>query len=538
MAWDSAPPTAAELSKAPAWDSAPPTDAELGRTKPQGLLEQAGRSAVNSLPMLGGVAGGILGTPMDAIAGPMGNVVGAGIGGYVGTAAKNAINHYIDPENAPQSNTEALTQPITGGITQAGMQAGGELAAPIIERAGSIISKPVSEYLAKLANKKAIAATGATGVQASKFADNAGQELLDRGIIGFGNNQEQIAKKASDALDQSGQGIGNTLKQLDSQGVKVDRNTVIKYIEDKIAALSKNEGEKPLVNQLKGKLADIQEQIPQGTTEQTGFYPSGQPIETVSPKFSNDAYFSDPTALKPARWISGSTEDRWAEMRGAELEPGVSYTPISPKYGEVPGDSTIPITQSEEIKRSFDQGAKWNSNADSAVRDANKIAANAYRSAGEDAATVANPQLASQFQADKDTFGLLSPVVTAAEKRAATTAQSPPGGFLDTATAAAGGVVAGAPGAIALPIARRVLAPRINSSLAVGSDWLAQAFKSAPQSFSRWAGPISMAINNGGNSLTATDYLLQSTDPEYRQHIQMLKNSQDNQNRSVANEGN
>lgn len=433
-----------------------------------GWLEKEGRYVVNQLPVLGGIAGGVLGTPADAIAGPLGNVAGAGIGGYLGTAAKNAINSYISPEEAPQTTAQALTSPIVGGVHQAGMQAGGELAGAAIGAIGSKIANPVSDYLAKLAEKRAVAATGATGIQATKFAPDAGRQLLDRGIVKFGNSQEGIAANAQAALDQSGQGIGDTLNQLDQQGVTVDRNTVIDYLRKKIAALADNEGEKDLVRQLQGKVQDIEGQIP-----------------------SDAAEFSADNAAEAA------------------------------------APSQVPIGKAEEIKRSFDANSKWSSNSDAAALASNQEAANAFRQASEDAATKANPELAQQFQADKDTYNLLNPITEAANKRASIVNQSPPLGFIDTAAAGAGAVIGGKPGAIAAPIARRLLAPRLNSSFAVGSDWLANVVKSAPDALGAYSGVLTQAAARGGNSLPATDYILQQTDPEYRQKLMELKNSQD-----------
>jgi hypothetical protein len=97
-----------------------------------GMFEGVAKSAIDSLPMIGGVAGGILGTPADALVGPMGNVAGAAIGGYLGTASKNLINRYYDPQSAPKTAAESITQPIVGGIEQGLMQGTGEALAPVI----------------------------------------------------------------------------------------------------------------------------------------------------------------------------------------------------------------------------------------------------------------------------------------------------------------------------------------------------------------------------------------------------------------------
>lgn len=113
-----------------------------------GILAGSVKSTIDSLPMLGGVAGGILGTPADVVAGPMGNVAGAAVGGYLGTAAKNLINRYYDPKSAPQTTTDAITQPVVGGLEQGLMQGTGEAVTPYLNQglkaaadAGSKVSR-------------------------------------------------------------------------------------------------------------------------------------------------------------------------------------------------------------------------------------------------------------------------------------------------------------------------------------------------------------------------------------------------------------
>jgi hypothetical protein len=200
-------------------------------TKP-GFFDGAVKSTVDALPMIGGVVGGILGTPADVIVGPLGNAAGAGIGGYLGTAAKNLINSKFYPEDAPKTMTEVLTQPVVGGIEQGLAQGAGDAAAPLIVKGTQAAAKPVASALRKFAAKKAVTATGATGVQAMKFSDKAGGELLDQGIVSFGNSQGKVAEKATKALEKSGEEIGKVITHLDSKGVKVDHANVVKAIRE------------------------------------------------------------------------------------------------------------------------------------------------------------------------------------------------------------------------------------------------------------------------------------------------------------------
>lgn len=74
-------------------------------------------------------------------------------------------------------------------------------------------------------------------------------------------------------------------------------------------------------------------------------------------------------------------------------------------------------------------------------------------------------------------------------------------------------------------IAKKVLAPRAMSSGAVIADNLADVLKASPQAFGKFAGPLQAAAQRGGTSLAATNFILQQTNPEYRQLV--LGNQED-----------
>jgi hypothetical protein len=74
-----------------------------------------------------------------------------------------------------------------------------------------------------------------------------------------------------------------------------------------------------------------------------------------------------------------------------------------------------------------------------------------------------------------------------------------------------------------------------NNFVAQGSDWLANVVRSSPSALGKYAPILSKAAARGGSSLPATDFILQQTDPDYRQHIQLMKNGPDAQ-RGVASD--
>lgn len=238
------------------WDQFP--DAQPHQ---QGAVEQFARNTVNELPVIGGVIGGALGTPLDAVSGPAGTVVGAGIGGYLGTATKNLINRYIDPNSAPQNNTDAIVQPFIGGANQAVAQGAGEGVAPYLGKAIQTVADPVSDALKSLAANKAIASTGATGAQSLKFAPEAGQELLDQGLVKFGNSQSTVAKKITAKLDKTGENIGNIISDLDKRGATVDHADIVSSLRARATELGEDPSQYGVSDSL-NKLADrIQSQI-------------------------------------------------------------------------------------------------------------------------------------------------------------------------------------------------------------------------------------------------------------------------------------
>jgi hypothetical protein len=142
--------------------------------------------------------------------------------------------------------------------------------------------------------------------------------------------------------------------------------------------------------------------------------------------------------------------------------------------------SAVPFQKSEQIRRGFDDAARWGSASDAVELEANRIMAGAYREASEEVAN-AVPSVGAAFKDAKTTQATLIPVRDAAARRAGVLDQSPPGGLLDTATSTVGQLTSGGAGAVAAPIARRMIAPRIYSTMGVGADRFAKFLESVPQ---------------------------------------------------------
>lgn len=212
----------------------------------------------------------------------------------------------------------------------------------------------------------------------------------------------------------------------------------------------------------------------------------------------------------------GLVDQLKTRMKGIESQLPGDATEVGAENAAEDIGSNIPLNQGEEIKRGYMGKSNY---LNPEANQADKIVAQGYRQAVEDSAVEADPGLASQFKKDKETYGLLSPVSVAAGSRASTLNQSQFGGFLDQAADfAAGGGVKGVVGAAA----RREIAPRIASVVAVGADKLAEVLRKAPESLGPFRQQLTDAMNRGGVSLAATNSILNQTSEAYREHMKTV----------------
>lgn len=361
----------------------------------------------------GGLTSGIAAAPLLPEAGAASTVAGKIAQGAVQGAKTGAVYGAV----SNPGDTAGVVDPLQLGDRAAnaakgagtGLAVGAAVPAAIagVQVGAKVVRGAAADALESLAEKSAVNATGATGKQASTFDDNAGRELLDRGIVRFGDNQEKIASRASQAVDAANDSIDTALKTLDAKGVKVDVNDIYNNVRAKIT-------------QLKG----------------------------------------DPSQADVAKILE------------SELDNLISAT-------DAKGSTLLTPSEAEQIKRGYNRKAgNW---ADPEKSQAGKTMYQAMRSGVEDAAQAADPETAQLFAEGKKSYGLLTPIQEAAERRASTTSQSPAGGLADIASAGAGFLKGGPAGAIAAPIARRVIAPRVASTIAVTTDNLSKALRQIPE---------------------------------------------------------
>ena len=524
----------------------------------ESTLSKVGHWAVDELPTIGSVVGGIAATPLDLVSGPAGTMAGAGLGGALGSIAKDTINNYISPDKQTslgQGAKNALVQGALGGAAE-GV---GQVAAPYLSKAASFISKPVSDYLSNLAEKQAVKATGATGATVyNKFSDDAGRQLLDKGIVGFGDTQKSIAGKAADALDTSQQGINSSLSALDDQGANVSQDTIVGNLRSRAKALAKDPSQLDTADDL-NRLADRLE-APQADAQAAAdadastasdnldsWNTKNQKLQDQMDKLQSDQELIESDQNFNARNREVGDPDRLAtnEEWGNNLRKQQSVQSKMDALGEAPQppstdmpdieSPTQSLVDAEQTKRGFQNKVNYNgSPLDNSV---NKEAADVYRQAVEDSATKVNPKMADQFTQAKSDYGTLRPITEAAEKRAAGNAQAQGLNFHGMGRTALGAAFGGEEGyrhggldgAIVGATTGAFVAPRIAASTAVGADWLSGVVQNAPHLLGKYASVLTQAAARGSTSLSATDYVLQSTDPEYRQHLQDLQNQGDSQ---------
>ena len=369
------------------------------------VAKDLGQQAVIGLKQAPEAVGSAIG---ETIAGPL----GSGVGGAIGQAASEAASGVVEAVKDPKKFIEDLgrlptKEQVIDQVNKYLTTFGLNVAAPAVARQIGKAAAAAPSAAKKLAEDLAEKATGATAVQAQKFKKGAGRELLDRGIVKFGQNPEETAKIAAAQVSKAESTIDSALKSLDEKGVKVKVDDVVQKISSEIESLKKDPSQSDIVKRLSSIVEDI----------------------------------------------------------------------------KATGDEFVNVSAAEKTKRGFNKIAgNW---LDPEKGQAGKIAYRAYRDAVETVAAKEAPEIAKSFKEAKQTYGLLSPIQEASERRAQQLKQSPIGGLLDTA--AAGGVgasvggVEGLAAGVAAAAARKAIAPRIASSSAVTLNEVSKALEKTPQ---------------------------------------------------------
>lgn len=174
-----------------------------------------------------------------------------------------------EKQAAPKYNPAAMAGSLTDTALGHGVGVVADKGVSAVKQGANAIGNKLAAGAEQFAEN----ATGATAKQAEKFKPNAGRELLDRGLVKFGDNAEDIAKRTGAAVDDANHSIDGALKALDARGVKVSADNVVAELQSQIKAMKADPSKAGAVRKLESIINDIietgQSNIPLSLGEET-----------------------------------------------------------------------------------------------------------------------------------------------------------------------------------------------------------------------------------------------------------------------------
>jgi len=164
----------------------------------KGLL----KSGLSSLPILGAMGGGILGTPADVIAGPFGTVGGAGLGAAAGKSLQTLGEKYLLGEDVDREKLYA--GPVEEGLLGATGEGAGKLIGKgLTAAAESPLGKKALGLIGKVASKVGEAFTGVSEKEIQTYAKNADKikNMAKASDSNVAEAADQIRSKFADSID-------------------------------------------------------------------------------------------------------------------------------------------------------------------------------------------------------------------------------------------------------------------------------------------------------------------------------------------------
>lgn len=201
------------------------------------------------------------------------------------------------------------------------------------------------QKLARGAEKLAENATGATAVQAEKFSDNAGRELLDRGLVSWGDTPGKIAKKSESEIAKSTGVLDDSLKKLDASGPSgIRREDIVSDIDKEIAALKSDPSQADVVKKLERIKGDIA-----AGPEELGFAQAERTKRGYQGKSNYNKPITTQASKKTARIYQKKVEDA-AVLRNPEIAK--EFTDAKKSYGLLAPVLEASTRRAEQLKQS------------------------------------------------------------------------------------------------------------------------------------------------------------------------------------------
>lgn len=179
-------------------------------------------------------------------------------------------------------------------------------------------SKDAVSKLNTLADDLAEKATGATAVQAERFAPGAGKILREEKLVRFGDSPANIAERVANAERASGAGIGNALSELDSQGVNISRLNVIKELQAKADELSQFDGTSAVVKKLNKEIKTLSKDLLDKV------YSPVSKGEIAKRNFQKATNYHSPEASKTSTGIAANAFKNEVERAAMEANPALA----------------------------------------------------------------------------------------------------------------------------------------------------------------------------------------------------------------------
>lgn len=186
------------------------------------------------------------------------------------------------------------------------------------------------------------------------------------------------------------------------------------------------------------------------------------------------------------------------------------------------GEGDIPLREAQALKQELGKVANWK--AANTLTDKERMAREAYfvvskaidDTAEKGAETLGIQGLKETLQKSKSLYSKAKSAEELLTNRFAREEGNKLFGLTDTITGAGAMGVMG-PGAIGLVGAKKGLEKFGNNAAAIGANNISQIVKQSPQSLGKFAKVLQQAEQRGPQGVAATHFVLQSTNPEYRE---------------------